>query len=180
MTSRLFQAQGLRISSYNDGLCHPGETAFVHKSSTVCPYAGTGTGTGLSTGSAAQAAGRLEEARANYEAAARHPTAYYGQLARASSGWATWYCMSPPNLVGANGPTSRCRCSPTGSRDSLAIRLAHRHTDPLPDCVEFGVADMERIMRAHGVGGAPPNSLFTGLPCSAILELGRRRQGERA
>ena len=140
-----------------------GSRAFgFHKSSTVCPYAGTGTG--LSIGSAAQAAGRLEEARANYEAAARYPTAYYGQLARASSGWATWYCMSPPNLVGANGPTSRCRCSPTGSRDSLAIRLAHRHTDPLPDCVEFGVADMERIMRAHAVGGAPPNSLFTGLP----------------
>jgi soluble lytic murein transglycosylase len=37
-------------------------------------------------GRAAQAAGRLEEARANYEAAARYPTAYYGQLARAKLG----------------------------------------------------------------------------------------------
>src|SRR5262249_60731424 len=34
--------------------------------------------------------GRLEEARANYEAAARYPTAYCGQLARASSGWTAW------------------------------------------------------------------------------------------
>jgi peptidoglycan lytic transglycosylase len=37
-------------------------------------------------GRAAQAVGRLEEARANYEAAARYPTAYYGQLARAKLG----------------------------------------------------------------------------------------------
>ena len=37
-------------------------------------------------GRAAQAAGRVEEARANYAAAARYSTAYYGQLARAKLG----------------------------------------------------------------------------------------------
>src|SRR5262249_14488612 len=34
-------------------------------------------------GRAAEAAGQFDEMRAQYEAAARHPTAYYGQLARA-------------------------------------------------------------------------------------------------
>jgi soluble lytic murein transglycosylase len=37
-------------------------------------------------GRAAQAAGRVEEARANYAVAARYSTAYYGQLARAKLG----------------------------------------------------------------------------------------------
>jgi soluble lytic murein transglycosylase len=37
-------------------------------------------------GRAAEAAGRIEEMRAQYEAAARYPTAYYGQLARARLG----------------------------------------------------------------------------------------------
>jgi soluble lytic murein transglycosylase len=39
-------------------------------------------------GRAAEAMGRQQEARAHYEAAARHPTAYYGQLARARLGLA--------------------------------------------------------------------------------------------
>src|SRR5215469_14790422 len=37
-------------------------------------------------GRAAEAAGRLEEMHAHYEAAAQYPTAYYGQLARARVG----------------------------------------------------------------------------------------------
>jgi soluble lytic murein transglycosylase len=37
-------------------------------------------------GRAAEATGRVAQARAHYEAAARHPTAYYGQLARAKIG----------------------------------------------------------------------------------------------
>src|SRR5262249_40885090 len=37
-------------------------------------------------GRAAEAAGQVEDMRAQYEAAARHPTAYYGQLARARIG----------------------------------------------------------------------------------------------
>ena len=37
-------------------------------------------------GRAAEAAGQFDEMRAQYEAAARHPTAYYGQLARARLG----------------------------------------------------------------------------------------------
>jgi len=37
-------------------------------------------------GRAAEAAGQIREARAHYEAAARYPTAYYGQIARAKLG----------------------------------------------------------------------------------------------
>jgi soluble lytic murein transglycosylase len=37
-------------------------------------------------GRAAEVAGRFEEMRAQYEAAARYPTAYYGQLANARLG----------------------------------------------------------------------------------------------
>jgi soluble lytic murein transglycosylase len=37
-------------------------------------------------GRAAEAIGETDEMRASYEAAARHPTAYYGQLARAKLG----------------------------------------------------------------------------------------------
>jgi soluble lytic murein transglycosylase len=47
-------------------------------------------------GRAAHAAGRVEEARANYEAAARYSTAYYGQLARAKLGLADVTLRRPP------------------------------------------------------------------------------------
>jgi peptidoglycan lytic transglycosylase len=47
-------------------------------------------------GRAAEAAGQLDEMRAQYEAAARHPTAYYGQLARARLGLAEVALRRPP------------------------------------------------------------------------------------
>ena len=47
-------------------------------------------------GRAAHAAGRVQEARANYEAAARHSTAYYGQLARAKLGLGDVALRRPP------------------------------------------------------------------------------------
>ncbi|HYS49898.1 MAG TPA: transglycosylase SLT domain-containing protein [Xanthobacteraceae bacterium] len=47
-------------------------------------------------GRAAEALGRNQEARAHYEAAARHPTAYYGQLARARLGIAEMALRRPP------------------------------------------------------------------------------------
>jgi len=47
-------------------------------------------------GRGAEAAGLLEEMRAQYEAAARHPTAYYGQLARARLGLGEIGLRSPP------------------------------------------------------------------------------------
>ena len=43
-------------------------------------------------GRAAEAAGRFEEMRAQYEAAASYPTAYYGQLAKPGSAWARSHC----------------------------------------------------------------------------------------
>ncbi len=47
-------------------------------------------------GRAAEAAGRHEEMRAEYAAAARHPTAYYGQLARARLGLDDVVELRPP------------------------------------------------------------------------------------
>jgi soluble lytic murein transglycosylase len=47
-------------------------------------------------GRAAEATGRLEEMRAQYEAAARYPTAYYGQLARARLGLGEAALRAPP------------------------------------------------------------------------------------
>src|ERR1700746_3031127 len=47
-------------------------------------------------GRAAEAAGRFEEMRAQYEAAARYPTAYYGQLANARLGLGEIALHSPP------------------------------------------------------------------------------------
>ena len=47
-------------------------------------------------GRAAEAASQFEEMRAQYEAAARHPTAYYGQLARARLGFGEIALRDPP------------------------------------------------------------------------------------
>jgi soluble lytic murein transglycosylase len=47
-------------------------------------------------GRAAEAAGRLEEMQAHYEAAAQYPSAYYGQLARARLGFSKLALSSPP------------------------------------------------------------------------------------
>jgi soluble lytic murein transglycosylase len=51
-------------------------------------------------GRAAEAGGQLEEMRAQYEAAARYPTAYYGQLARARLGLPE-IVSRPPELAAA-------------------------------------------------------------------------------
>ena len=53
-------------------------------------------------GRAAEAAGRLEEMRAQYEAAARYPTAFYGQLARARLGLGDVTLRPPPRSVNAD------------------------------------------------------------------------------
>lgn len=50
---------------------------------------------------AAEALGRHQEARAHYEAAARYPTAYYGQLARARLGMTGITLRRPPEVDGA-------------------------------------------------------------------------------
>jgi soluble lytic murein transglycosylase len=47
-------------------------------------------------GRAAEALGRKDEARAHYEAAARYPTAYYGQIARARLGHKEIALRAPP------------------------------------------------------------------------------------
>jgi soluble lytic murein transglycosylase len=55
-------------------------------------------------GRAAEAAGENEEMRADYEAAARHGTAYYGQLARAKLGLDRIELQSPPQSDSSDGP----------------------------------------------------------------------------
>jgi soluble lytic murein transglycosylase len=50
-------------------------------------------------GRAAEALGRAQEARTHYEAAARHGTAYYGQLARARIGYKEMALRAPPELT---------------------------------------------------------------------------------
>ena len=54
-------------------------------------------------GRATEAAGRFEEMRAHYEAAARHPTAYYGQLAFARLGLDQVALRSPPQVLNGVG-----------------------------------------------------------------------------
>jgi soluble lytic murein transglycosylase len=49
-------------------------------------------------GRAAEALGRRDEARAYYEAAARHGTAYYGQLARSRLGYQDMLLRPPPEI----------------------------------------------------------------------------------
>jgi soluble lytic murein transglycosylase len=51
-------------------------------------------------GRAAEAMGRKEEARAFYEAAAQHPAAYYGQIARARLGYKEVGLRTPPTRPG--------------------------------------------------------------------------------
>ena len=83
-------------------------------------------------GRAAEAAGQLEEMRAQYEAAARYPTAYYGQLARARLGLDDVVLLrSPPEPADGNAnellhartfsidrraATSSCRSCPTSPK----------------------------------------------------------------
>jgi len=54
-------------------------------------------------GRASEALGRKEEARAHFEAAARYPTAYYGQIARARIGHKDISLRAPPELPAGLG-----------------------------------------------------------------------------
>src|SRR4029077_19973346 len=54
-------------------------------------------------GRAAEAAGEHGEMRAQYEVAARYPTAYYGQLARARLGIDEIALRQPPQPVSVDG-----------------------------------------------------------------------------
>src|SRR4029077_15330117 len=57
-------------------------------------------------GRAAEAAGDNEQMRAEYEAAARNSTAYYGQLARAKLGLENIELRKPPEANPDSGPAS--------------------------------------------------------------------------
>ena len=94
-------------------------------------------------GRAAEALGRGQDARAHYEAAARYPTAYYGQLSRARLGLDA---VTLRNLAG----TAR-RAPSAGSRPRLRdpLRLDER------DLVAIMAADLaDKTTDAAGAGDA--------------------------
>ena len=72
-------------------------------------------------GRAAEALGRKDEARAHYEAAARYPTAYYGQIARARLGH-----QGHALLRAAAGPRRRRRSSKSCARSRFSMRSSER------------------------------------------------------
>ena len=99
---------------------------------------------------AVEALGRRQEARALYEAAARYPTAYYGQLARAKLGITEIILRRPPELdaaqraVVANLELVRATemLYAIGERDlviPIVSDLAERAVDPT---ILFGVAEV--------------------------------------
>jgi soluble lytic murein transglycosylase len=91
-------------------------------------------------GRAAEAMGRAQEARSHYEQAARHSTAYYGQLARAKVGMAE-IAVAPPPLPSAEKRAALTRLEVVraaeilyaiGERDlviPIMADLAERHPD---------------------------------------------------
>ena len=88
-------------------------------------------------GRAAEAAGRRQEARAHYEAAARHATTYYGQLAGARLGLSEIALAPPPSM-------------PAASRAALGRLEIVRAVDLLygvneRDLVITFVADLDRV-----------------------------------
>ena len=103
---------------------------------------------------AAEALGRHHEARAHYETAARYPTAYYGQLARAKLGITEITLRRPPDLDAAqraavaNIEVVRAAelLYAIGERDlviPIVADLAERAVDPM---TLFGLAE---ITAAH-------------------------------
>jgi soluble lytic murein transglycosylase len=99
---------------------------------------------------AAEALGRHQEARARYEAAARYPTAYYGQLARAKLGLTEIALRHPPELDAAQRAAvanlELVRATEMiyaiGERDlviPIVADLAERAVDPT---VLFGIAEI--------------------------------------
>jgi peptidoglycan lytic transglycosylase len=87
-------------------------------------------------GRAAEAAGQMQNARAYYEAASRHSTAYYGQLARARLGLGEIALRAPPELDAAVWASEVVRAAAilyaAGERElviSFATDLAERSSD---------------------------------------------------
>jgi soluble lytic murein transglycosylase len=101
-------------------------------------------------GRAAEAAGRGEEARAYYEAAARHSTAYYGQLARAKLGLSDVVLRQPPEpnsadrakLPALDVVRAADMLYSIGERD-LAVRFVTALAERSPDVTTLvGVAEI--------------------------------------
>jgi soluble lytic murein transglycosylase len=119
-------------------------------------------------GRAAEAAGRNEEMRAEYEAAARHGTAYYGQLARAKLGLEKIELRAPPQPDPDSDP------APSDERVSAADML---YTLGERDVVRSFAADLAdqsddaALLAALGELTARRND------ARAMLELGKTALG---
>ena len=72
-------------------------------------------------GRAHEAAGRTEDMRAHFEAAARYSTAYYGQLARARLGLSELELQTPPEHASAASDRTAPRRRASLSRSANAI-----------------------------------------------------------
>jgi soluble lytic murein transglycosylase len=108
-------------------------------------------------GRAAETMGRRDEARAHYDRAARYPTAYYGQLARARLGLGEMALRRPPETNDGRRPTERLEMVRVfeilyaiGESDlvaPMASDLAER-ADPAALAALAGVAAREKDARA--------------------------------
>src|SRR5499433_1808908 len=110
-------------------------------------------------GRAAEALGRMEEARAHYEAAARYSTAYYGQLARARLGHKDIVLRPAPE-------------PPPGRRDQVA-RLE------IVRAIELLYAIDERDLIAGALGDLGERALDT-VALTALGEVTARHKDARA
>ena len=88
-------------------------------------------------GRAAEAAGRIDEMREQYEAAARYPTAYYGQLARARLGLDDVVALRSPPEPADEGTNELLHAADilykVGEGDlalSFVVDVAERSKDP--------------------------------------------------
>ena len=120
-------------------------------------------------GRAAEALGRKEEARAHFEVAARYPTAYYGQIARARIGHKEMSLRPPPELPAGLGRLEVVRAIEIlyaiEERDLVAGALAdlgERATDVAALAALAEVAGQHKDARAMALIGKA--ALARGLP----------------
>ncbi len=104
-------------------------------------------------GRAAEALGRRDEARTQYQAAARYSTAYYGQIARARLGLKSSHCAPRPlrrRTAPGSRSCARSSCS-TRSRSAtgrdLAADLGERASDAAVLAAIAEVDDAKRRAR---------------------------------
>jgi soluble lytic murein transglycosylase len=123
-------------------------------------------------GRSAEAVGDLAEMRAQYEAAARHATAYYGQLARARLGLGAMELRPPPSAPGGGTADDLLRAAEMlyaiGERENAVMFAADLGEDSTDVAIVSAVAEVtarNNDARAMLELGKP--ALARGLPVDA-------------